>query len=155
MADIVSPEKRSQMMAAIRGQNTKPEIAIRKLLFAKGYRFRLHRKDLPGKPDIVLPKYKALIFVQGCFWHGHKDCALFRMPKSKQDFWRKKISGNVARDKANTARLLEAGWRICTVWECALKGRNRIDPEDIARNLIDWVESDEIDKVIRGKKPRL
>lgn len=155
MADIVSPEKRSQMMAAIRGQNTKPEIAIRKLLFAKGYRFRLHRKDLPGKPDIVLPKYKALIFVQGCFWHGHKDCALFRMPKSKQDFWRKKISGNVARDKANTARLLDAGWRICTVWECALKGRNRIDPEDIARNLIDWVESDEIDKVIRGKKPRL
>lgn len=133
MADIVSPEKRSQMMAGIRGQDTKPEITVRRLLFAKGYRFRLRLKDLPGKPDIVLPKYNAIIFIHGCFWHGHQACSLFRMPKSKQGFWSDKISANIIRDEKNIAKLLEMGWRVCTVWECALKGRSRIDHERLTR----------------------
>ena len=152
MADVVSPEKRSQMMAGIRGQDTKPEITIRSLLFAKGYRFRLRRKDLPGKPDIVLPKHNAAIFVHGCFWHGHAQCNLFRMPKSKKEFWSKKISGNIVRDEIAIAKLLEDGWRVCTVWECALKGRSRLKEEKVTKALICWIESDNPLKGIRGKK---
>ncbi len=127
MTDIVSPEKRSQMMAGIRGKNTKPEIQVRKLLHAAGFRFRLHRKDLPGKPDIILPKYKVVIFVHGCFWHGHENCHLFRLPKSRIDFWEAKISGNVKRDKHKQKQLLNDGWRVLLVRECALKGKTTLD----------------------------
>lgn len=139
MVDIVSPEKRSQMMAGIRGKNTKPEIQVRKTLHAAGFRFRLHRKDLPGKPDIILPKYKVVIFVHGCFWHGHENCHLFRLPKSRTEFWEAKISGNVERDKLKQAQLLDEGWRVLLVRECALKGKTALKTKmvtELIRNFI-------------------
>ena len=132
MADIVSPAKRSRMMAGIKGKDTKPEIYMRQLLHANGYRFRLHRKDLPGRPDIVLPKYKTVIFVQGCFWHGHEDCHLFRLPKSRTEFWEEKIDGNRKRDRKKLEALLELDWRVLWIWECALKGKTQIDPSIIS-----------------------
>lgn len=151
MADIVTPAKRSEMMSGIKGKNTKPEIFVRKLLFSLGYRYRLGRKDLPGKPDIVLPKYNAVIFVHGCFWHGHEKCRLFRMPKSRQEFWGKKISGNIIRDETSMARLQQLGWRICVIWECALKGAGRIETEELTSRLSGWLLSDVGKKNIRGK----
>ncbi|RJE78531.1 very short patch repair endonuclease [Paracoccus sp. JM45] len=120
MTDIVSPEKRSAMMSGIRGKDTKPEIIVRRLLHRLGYRFRLHRKDLPGKPDIVLPKWRTVIFVNGCYWHGHGDCHLFRPPKTRTEFWTNKIESNRARDQRNHAALKDAGWRVLVIWECAV-----------------------------------
>lgn len=152
MADIVTPAKRSEMMSGIKGKNTKPEIYVRKLLFSLGYRYRLGRKDLPGKPDIVLPKYNAAIFVHGCFWHGHERCHLFRMPKSRQDFWDKKISGNIIRDETSIARLQESEWRVCVVWECAIKGAWRMPTEELAGILSGWLRSDEVTQNIRGQR---
>lgn len=151
MADIVTPAKRSEMMSGIKGKNTKPEIFVRKLLFSLGYRYRLGRKDLPGKPDIVLPKYNAVIFVHGCYWHGHEMCHLFRMPKSRQEFWDKKISGNIIRDKKNITRLEALGWRVCVVWECAIKGDRRIEIEELGSKLSRWLLSDKTEKNIRGR----
>ena len=112
MTDIVSKAKRSAMMSGIRGKNTKPEILVRRLLHGMGYRFRLHRKDLPGKPDIVLPKWRTVIFVNGCYWHGHEDCYLFRPPKTQTEFWTNKIEGNQTRDQCNYAELENAGWKV-------------------------------------------
>jgi DNA mismatch endonuclease (patch repair protein) len=155
MADVVTPKKRSQMMAGIKGGNTKPEIRVRSLLHKAGYRFRIAGKKLPGRPDIVLPKYNAVVFVHGCFWHGHEFCNLFRLPKSRKSFWSKKIGGNIIRDEINIARLQEAEWRVCTVWECALKGRNRLNEERLLKNLVGWVSSDSLVKTIRGKKEPL
>tara|TARA_R110002049_G_scaffold185431_4_gene353641 strand:- start:2778 stop:3230 length:453 start_codon:yes stop_codon:yes gene_type:complete len=123
VADTVSPEKRSDMMSGIRGKDTKPEIIVRSLLHRLGYRFRLHRKDLPGKPDIVLPKWCAVIFVNGCYWHGHDNCHLFRLPKTRTDFWTKKIAGNRARDQRNHIALQDAGWKVLVIWECAVSKR--------------------------------
>ena len=120
MADIVNSMTRSRMMAGIKGKNTKPEILVRKALHAQGYRFRLHDKRLPGRPDIVLRKYKTVIFVHGCFWHKH-DCKHFKWPKTRPDFWRKKIEGNVARDKRHQQELQELGWNVKVVWECELQ----------------------------------
>lgn len=120
MADIVSREKRSQMMAGIRGKDTKPELLIRRALHARGYRFRLHRKDLPGNPDIVLPKHRVAIFVHGCFWHGH-DCHLFKWPKTREEFWREKIGRNRERDRLAVEALHDQGWRVVTLWECQLR----------------------------------
>ena len=119
MVDIVDKETRSRMMSGIRGKNTKPEIIVRKALHAAGYRFRLHCKDLPGKPDIVLPKYRTVIFVHGCFWHGHM-CKKFKWPKTRQKFWREKIEGNIERDKKAIAELEKLGWRVKVIWECDL-----------------------------------
>lgn len=129
------------MMAGIRAKNTKPEIAVRKLLHGLGFRFRLHRKDLPGKPDIVLPKWRVAIFVHGCFWHGHNNCRLFRFPKSRPEFWETKIGANIARDKIDSARLAETGWRVLQIWECALKGRNAIKPTMLSQAIVDFVTS--------------
>lgn len=120
MADVVSKAKRSEMMAGIRGRDTKPEMLIRRGLHAMGYRFRVHRRDLPGNPDIVLPKYHAVIFVHGCFWHGH-DCHLFKWPKTREEFWQTKICGNVRRDALRCGELKDAGWRVFDVWECSLR----------------------------------
>lgn len=117
-------------MAGIRGKDTKPELLLRKGLHALGWRYRLHGRGLPGKPDMVFPGRRALVFANGCFWHGH-DCHLFRWPKSRQEFWRAKISGNIARDLRNREALLADGWRIAEVWECQLKGRERQPPEKI------------------------
>jgi DNA mismatch endonuclease, patch repair protein len=140
MADIVPVEVRSRMMSGIRGRNTRPELQVRKALHAAGFRYRLHDNKLPGKPDLVLPKYRAVIFVHGCFWHGH-DCHLFRMPSSNTPFWRDKIAGNLARDQVAAGRLQESGWRVATIWECALKGKTRRKPEEITERLADWLRS--------------
>ncbi|MGI6100030.1 MAG: DNA mismatch endonuclease Vsr [Lentisphaerae bacterium] len=116
--DIWSPEKRSEVMARIRSRDTKPELVVRSLLHRCGVRFSLRRRDLPGKPDIVLPKYKTVIFVHGCFWHRHAGCRLASEPKSRQEFWQAKFEANVARDRRNQRALKEAGWRVIVLWEC-------------------------------------
>ncbi len=137
MTDVVSPEKRSRMMSGIRGANTKPEIQVRQALYKRGFRYRLHKKDLPGKPDMVLGRYKTVIFVHGCFWHAH-ECKLFKWPKSNTDFWREKITGNKQRDKRNIERLLDEGWRVIVVWECALRGKK----EEQKQQLFNQISTD-------------
>ncbi len=121
MADVHSPEVRSYNMSMIKGKNTKPELIVRKFLHSHGFRFRLHRKDLPGKPDIVLPKLNTVIFIHGCFWHGHKDCKYFVIPKTRTKWWLKKINGNKETDKRNNNKLRKTGWKIITLWECQLR----------------------------------
>lgn len=121
MADTHSKETRSYNMSRIRSTNTTPEIWVRKFIHKHGLRFRLHVKTLPGKPDIVLPKFKTVIFVHGCFWHGHKDCKYFVLPKSNRDYWLPKIERNIRRDLENEEELKAGGWRIITIWECELK----------------------------------
>ena len=121
MADVVTPEVRSRMMSGIRGKDTKPEMLLRRSLHALGLRYRLHVADLPGKPDLVFPRFKAVVFVNGCFWHRHAGCRYATTPATRRDFWERKFAANVARDEANQHRLLENGWRVLIVWECALK----------------------------------
>lgn len=119
--DIVSQQTRSKMMASVKSRNTKPEMLVRSLLHRLGYRFRLHRKDLPGKPDIVLPKYKKIIFVHGCFWHQHPGCPKSNRPTTRRAFWEKKLNENVERDKTIVRDLRDAGWSVHVVWECQTK----------------------------------
>ncbi len=126
MVDHLTKEERSWNMSRIRSKNTKPEIIVRSLLHRMGYRFRLHRKDLPGKPDIVLPKYKIVIFVHGCFWHGHNVCKRSNIPKSNKDYWTHKIARNITRDKENNTKLKKAGWKILKIWECQTKDLNKL-----------------------------
>ncbi len=140
MTDIVTPEKRSLMMAGIRGKDTRPEILIRKALFARGWRYRLHDKRLPGKPDLVFPRLKAVVFVDGCFWHGH-GCHLFRLPSTRVDFWKEKISRNRQRDVEVRKALDGLGWRHLTVWECAIKGRTRLPIVEVIDKVAEWLES--------------
>lgn len=125
-------------MSGIRGKNTKPEMMIRKALHARGFRYRIHCKDLPGNPDLCLPKHRAVIFVHGCFWHGH-DCHLFKWPKTRPEFWAAKIARNRQVDRIAEAQLLEAGWRVATVWECVLKGRERPPLDDVVDDLAEWL----------------
>lgn len=122
--DVHSPEQRSYNMSRIKGKNTKPELLVRKWLWSRGYRYRLHRKDLPGKPDIVFPRQRKAVFVHGCFWHKH-DCRYFKWPRTNREFWKKKINENVRRDQKNYQDLIADGWNYFIVWECELK-------EDIA-----------------------
>ena len=124
MADVHTPEQRSYNMSRIRGKNTKPEELVRKYLFAKGFRYRKNDNRLPGKPDIVLPKYKTVIFINGCFWHGHEGCRYFVWPKNNAEFWKEKISGNIVRDKHNHKLLSDQGWRVIEIWECQLKKKS-------------------------------
>lgn len=119
--DIYTREKRSELMSRIRTTNTKPEVVVRKTLHRLRYRFRLHRKDLPGNPDIVLPRFQAVIFVHGCFWHHHIGCAKSKLPSTNVQFWTNKILGNVKRDKQVIANLRRSGWRVLVVWECETK----------------------------------
>jgi DNA mismatch endonuclease (patch repair protein) len=135
--DIVDRETRSRMMSGIRGKNTKPEILIRSLLHHNGFRFRIHVPDLPGKPDIVLPRYHSVIFVNGCFWHGH-DCPLYKLPSTRQDFWREKIRRNQENDNNAKAKLLASGWRVGIVWECSLRGAGK-NIEGVAQSLTEWL----------------
>ncbi|SFA50194.1 T/G mismatch-specific endonuclease [Pedobacter suwonensis] len=123
MADVHSKEIRSYNMSRIKGKNTKPEMLVRQFLHAHGYRYRLHVKDMPGKPDIVLPKYKTVIFIQGCFWHGHDQCRYYVVPKTKTDWWLEKINGNKSKDKQNIEKLKQMGWTVIEVWECDLKSK--------------------------------
>lgn len=141
MVDVVPAEVRSRMMAGIRGKDTKPELIIRRSLHAAGFRYRVHDKALPGKPDMVFPRRKAVIFVHGCFWHGH-NCHLFRLPSTRKDFWQSKIHGNIERDTRAIEALRKEGWRTGVVWECALKGRSRRPVGDVAALLINWLNGD-------------
>ena len=141
MADIVSPETRSRMMAGIRGKDTKPEIIVRRLLHKLGYRFRLHRKDLPGRPDIVLPKWKTVVFVNGCYWHGHENCELYRTPKTRSEFWEAKIAGNRKRDETNYQRLREEGWKVILIWECAVSKKNSLTDTELAAAMSAAIET--------------
>lgn len=121
MADKVAAGVRSRMMSKIRSRDTKPELAVRRFLHANGLRFRLHYKALPGRPDLVLPKWNVVVFVDGCFWHGHDGCRYFRVPGTRKEFWVEKIATNVARDAKVRAELRRLGWRVIVVWECALR----------------------------------
>jgi DNA mismatch endonuclease, patch repair protein len=118
MPDVVTPETRSRMMSGIRGRDTKPEMAVRRYLHARGFRYRLHARELPGRPDIVLPRYRVVVFVHGCFWHRHEGCRFAYHPKSRQEFWGPKLDGNAARDARDQQRLRDLGWRVDVVWEC-------------------------------------
>mgnify|MGYP000119516976 CR=1 FL=1 len=138
MADVVDKATRSRMMSGIRGKNTKPEILLRKALHARGFRFRLHADDLPGKPDIVMPKFRAVILVQGCFWHGHL-CRIFKWPASNAEFWHNKINGNVDRDRRQKEALQHQDWRVMTVWECALR---ESPAREVAEKVINWLHCD-------------
>ncbi len=122
MADIYTKLKRSEIMSKISGKNTKPEILVRKFLFSNGFRYRKNDKRYPGKPDIILPKYKTIIFVHGCFWHGH-NCPAGKLPETKKDFWKQKIKGNIERDKRNKTELQKQGWKVITIWQCELKNK--------------------------------
>lgn len=124
MTDIFTPEKRSEIMSKISGRDTKLEVLVRKILFKRGFRFRKNDKRLPGKPDIVLPKYKTVIFINGCFWHSHNGCKESRLPKTRTEFWALKINGNVERDKRNIKDLKAMGWEVIILWECDLKSQN-------------------------------
>jgi len=144
--DVHTPQVRSKNMRAIRNRNTKPELLIRKALHAEGFRFRLNVRALKGCPDIVLPKYKVLIFVHGCFWHGHQ-CRMFQLPKTRPDFWRVKLESNVKRDIISQKHLLAEGWRVATVWECSLRGLGKLPFEALVSELIRWIASSQIQTV--------
>ena len=145
MADIVSSEKRSQNMSAIRSKNTKPEVYLRKLLFAQGYRYRIADKSVQGHPDIFLRKYNTAIFVNGCFWHRHPGCKFAYTPKSRVEFWQKKFDDNVRRDSTVKAELLEHGIKLLTVWECAIRRmqRDKIEEERALAKIIFFIKSNE------------
>jgi DNA mismatch endonuclease (patch repair protein) len=138
MADTISAGRRSWNMSRITGSNTKPELLLRSLLHRAGFRFRLHAKELPGRPDIVLPKYRIAIFVHGCFWHRHPGCRNATMPSTRTEFWSAKLNGNVERDARNTAALEEIGWTVLTVWECDLKS----DPKTVVTRLLEAIRGD-------------
>lgn len=149
MPDVVTPEVRSRMMSGIRGKNTKPELVIRRGLHARGFRFRLHDRKLPGTPDLVFPKYHAVLFVHGCFWHGH-DCHLFKWPSSRPDFWKSKLNRNKEVDTSVKAKLVESGWRYGVVWECALKGRTKLPIKSVIDLCENWLRSDQLQLEVEG-----
>lgn len=124
MVDIVDTKTRSRMMSKIRGKDTKPELVLRRALHARGFRFRLHAKSMAGRPDIVFSKYRAVVFVHGCFWHRHRGCPNATMPSTREEFWQKKFVENIKRDQRNIDQLQEAGWRVLIVWECELTRRS-------------------------------
>jgi DNA mismatch endonuclease (patch repair protein) len=127
MADVFTKKQRSQLMSRIRSVNTRPELLLRRYLFSKGFRYRIHQRSLPGNPDLVLKKYSCALFIHGCFWHGHtaKSCTISRMPKSNVEFWRDKFTYNQMRDRKNQKNLKKAGWNIIIVWECQLRGKKK------------------------------
>lgn len=144
MVDVVDPARRSRMMSGIRAKNTRPEIFIRKGLHALGFRFRIHAAAIPGKPDIVLPKYHALIVVHGCFWHAH-DCHHFKLPATNTAFWKNKLDENCQRDRRNLKLQLAAGWRCLTVWECAIRACRRGPRKlDVITLAAQWLAGDTV-----------
>lgn len=149
VTDIVSPAKRSQMMSGIRGRDTGPELRVRRLLHGRGYRFRLHRRDLPGSPDLVLPRHRVVVFVHGCFWHFHAGCRLAKVPGSRPDFWRTKLLGNRARDTVAIEALQADGWRVLVVWECWLRVTR--DDEVAAESLAAWMRSGQSFRELSGE----
>lgn len=141
MVDVLTPEQRRFNMSRIRGRDTKPEMILRRGLHARGLRFRLHRRDLPGRPDLVFPRYRAIIFVHGCFWHGH-GCELCKIPTTRSEFWKAKFASNVERDIKVVTELLKYGWRVMVVWECATRGRGRLTETEIFDRCEDFVRDE-------------
>ncbi|UZB04358.1 very short patch repair endonuclease [Xanthomonas citri pv. fuscans] len=141
MVDLVSPADRSRMMAGIQGKNTKPELIVRRMLFASGYRFRLHRRDLPGAPDIVMSGRKVAVFVHGCFWHMHEGCRFAKMPATRTEFWKTKLEANVARDRRAVENLRALGWRVLCVWECST--RDTEAAAGLQAAMSSWIEGGE------------
>jgi DNA mismatch endonuclease (patch repair protein) len=139
MADIVDKATRSRMMSGIRGKHTGPELALRRALHRTGLRYRLHVRELPGRPDIVFPRFRAVILVQGCFWHRHAGCRFATNPASNRAFWQKKFAGNVRRDRKNLLLLLENGWRVAVIWECAI--RDPLEVVDVGARIVSWLGS--------------
>ncbi len=137
MSDIVDPSTRSRMMAGIRGKDTRPEHFIRSALHRRGFRYRLHSRRLPGKPDLVLPRYHAVVFVHGCFWHRHPGCRYATFPASRPDFWEEKFRRNVERDQAHERQLVGAGWRVFVVWECGVRHDQSVVIDDLCRALME------------------
>lgn len=148
MADVVDPVTRSRMMAGIRGRDTKPELLLRRALHALGLRYRLHHRGLPGRPDLVFPRRRAVVFVHGCFWHRHENCRYATTPVTRPDFWMQKFRSNVERDRRNQHALLAAGWRVAIVWECLLKKQAA---GDVARALAVWLEEGDTDLFVLGE----
>lgn len=138
MTDVVDVETRSRMMSNIRSKNTSPELLIRKALHARGFRFRVHAKNLPGTPDLVLPKYKAAVFIHGCFWHGHR-CRYFKVPQTRQEFWLEKIGKNQARDEQQIASLRAQNWRVLTIWECAVRSMKKQKTPLLIDQIVYWL----------------
>lgn len=149
--DIVDKIKRSEMMAGIKYKDTKGELLIRKSLHAMGFRYQLHRKDIPGRPDLVFPKFRAVIFINGCFWHAH-NCHLFKWPSSRPDFWQKKITSNKNRDERNYLKCIELGWKILVIWECAFKGKTKRSLGELANTTQNWLLYDSQNAEIEGRK---
>jgi DNA mismatch endonuclease (patch repair protein) len=140
MSDVVDKKTRSRMMSGIKGKNTKPELLIRSALHKDGFRFRIHVNDLPGKPDLVLKKYNATIFIHGCFWHKH-NCKFFKLPKSRTDFWLEKLNKNLENDNLNMKKLSDLGWRICIIWECSIRNA-KYDINSIKNQVENWLKSE-------------
>lgn len=151
VTDTFSPAKRSQIMSRIRAKDTAPELHIRKGLHALGFRYRLHDRKLPGKPDLVFPRFRSVIFVNGCFWHGH-SCHLFRWPASNEEYWKPKISRTIERDYENMGLLKELGWRILVIWECAFRGRFRYPMVRVIEIASEWLVSNTRDCELKGVK---
>ena len=153
--DIVDSQTRSRMMSGIRGQDTQPEMTLRTGLHRLGFRYRLgsayrwRGKKLQGKPDLVFPKYRAVIQVNGCFWHRH-DCHLFKWPTTRREFWREKLNANAKRDRRNQEALEELGWRVLTIWECALKGKTRRSTNEVIQTAANWIQFDTVSASIEG-----
>lgn len=149
MSDVVDRATRSRMMSGIRAKDTKPEVLIRKALHKNGFRYRLHDKQLPGKPDMVFPRYKAVIQVNGCFWHSH-GCHLFKWPSTRKEFWEAKLLDNRRRDECTTRELANLGWRVLVIWECALKGKRKRGFEEVIQTTINWLLYDSQNASIEG-----
>lgn len=143
MADVHSPEVRSKNMRAIRGRDTRPELVIRKSLHNLGFRYRISPSELPGKPDIYFPKYRAVILVNGCFWHAH-GCYMFHLPATRKEFWKDKLSKNIYRDRKVIKSLLDKGLRVLVVWECSVKGKKKIKKELLLDCIANWIRSESI-----------
>jgi len=151
MVGSLDPSNRSKLMASIKSKNTSPEMMIRKGLHHLGYRYRLHNKKLPGKPDLVFARHCAVIFVNGCFWHGH-HCHIFHWPTTRPEFWQKKIQTNKLRDQSNIDACIRKGWKVLVVWECALKGKTRRRTNEVIHTAANWLLYDSQNAEIEGKR---
>jgi DNA mismatch endonuclease, patch repair protein len=152
--DVLTPQQRSYCMSKISGKNTKPELLIRRALFALGLRYRLHRRDLPGTPDLVFKKFNAVILVHGCFWHGH-GCHLFVVPEKNSEFWIRKIAANRKRDQDKCDDLKRLGWRVLTIWECSLRGRDQLPIDLLADKIQKWLSGNSRNVDIPPKKHKV
>jgi len=152
MADVLTPEQRRYNMSRIRGRDTKPEMLIRRGLHARGLRYRLHDRSLPGRPDLIFPKFRAAVFVHGCFWHFH-GCALSKLPVTRQDFWLQKLGRNKLRDQHAVRALVEDGWRVLVIWECAFRGAHRRTPDEVLDDAASYIQNGQsLTLVIAGEQ---